>query len=422
MNRRDAWTAALTSPDAFVAFPAMKSLLGALKFTDRSDCSAWTRSLLSFVPTSLGYNFLVLRRSIAEDTSIDEEIDENGSMDDDDSKNEWILEALVDSEPTMLELSRQLSHHDVLQGHESAAYEFLRLMRTLFAHDIDAWDLPAWSSTWTPLLPLSASLPHSIQVELLMLLIDLTDAIPIEDSQSDVHISTIVSFLTVAIPPILLSDDDDSSSPIAVGAQAFLGQADLPYRLQCIRLLSHVLRRHPTALASCPHASIGGLSSSLVRRRLMTLIAEEDDILIDVLHSYLHFHMSISSQCHLPPSSLFWVDGLAPAPLFADFCAVLHDDHLVLIDLLSSDETESLAYLVGIFRYMCAHWSSCAASWIALGRFDAVQTLLVQTRLELDRLDRRQLLRFNVRPLIRRLEAIEAMAEATMDPSLVNLI
>ncbi|RLN46592.1 hypothetical protein BBJ29_005689 [Phytophthora kernoviae] len=100
-----------------------------------------------------------------------------------------------------------------------------------------------------------------------------------------------------------------------------------------------------------------------------------------------------------------------PDLLFADLVDMLGRDHLVLLDLLVSNETRMLEYFMRYLRYLSARWDHSKIKLQAGERLESVLSMLIRLRLEIDRLVAAGLFPYNAKPLTRRLLAIEQLYE-----------
>ncbi|KAG9407968.1 hypothetical protein AC1031_021205 [Aphanomyces cochlioides] len=358
----------MMSRDTSKAYRAMKQLEKELTCTNECDCAAWLRSLLVLSRSTLGYNFMLLRRCI--DGSFLDSDSSDGDDDGQDSLADWMFQGLVEQNDSLLEISRQFSVNTTA-FHESALFEWLQLVHALVLKAHDVFPLMAWSNVMLPLLGESSEVAQFNQVELLSTLVDVAGAL--QDKPDGPPFAALVSsWLFGPLPfPVAQAFSSDNTS---IGVGYFIGHACLPYAQQWLRLLFHVLVIDPSvADSSWPFPA---LAPSCFRQSLLKIAAEEDDVLVDLAHACLRFctQQNLVQNATTAMATILRKE-CAPALIFADFCAAINDDHLVLIDLLSSDETNALAYLVDIFRYICSNWPICASLWRAHGRLDDVMTL-----------------------------------------------
>ncbi|CAI5702760.1 unnamed protein product [Peronospora effusa] len=157
----------------------------------------------------------------------------------------------------------------------------------------------------------------------------------------------------------------------------------------------------------------------LSRQQLFTILAEQDDVMIEVLNGLMqmtilanHSSGSLSLLTQWCPSLTAYVTAeFDPDLLFADLVEILGRDHLVLLDLLVSNETQMLEYLVRYLRHMNTHWDASKQNLQACGRQESVMSVLIRLRLEIDRLVTADLFPYNAGPLVKRMKAIEQLYE-----------
>ncbi|ETW07672.1 hypothetical protein H310_02131 [Aphanomyces invadans] len=414
------WTkaaAALSSPDVFTAFRAMKALLSATQFDGQSDCAMCIRTVAMQVPQhhSLGFNFQLVRRWL-EQTQVD--IQFSSSSDEDDglasSISAWTFQALVDMQEPFLSLCASVCR-EVASFRDCCVYELVRLAHAIVVHHGTTTNCPPlsasrWTLPWVSLVHSSFITSKATQVEILSMLVAITDDVSAHNNSA--HADTIRVVLASLYPLIL------TTPPSPVGASCFIGQdLTLPLAHQWLRLLFHSMLHLP------PHQSdpwpFQHSNLTTFRRHAMGILAEDDDVMVDVLYHVLQLALLYEAPPAnvprpSPPSpsmlSALW-NEFSPARWFADFSGVLHDDHSVLVDLVTSNETNALAYVVMFFRHVCSNWPTCRSTWQSMGRFDDVVAMLTRCRVELSRLSRHgdAVLGFNVGPLVRRLVAIERL-------------
>eukprot|EP00644_Phytophthora_capsici_P013717 jgi/Phyca11/117536/e_gw1.33.332.1 len=155
------------------------------------------------------------------------------------------------------------------------------------------------------------------------------------------------------------------------------------------------------------------------RQQLFVVLAEQDDIMIEVLtgitrsiallESANGIH-SVFSQQFLSLSA-YMATEYDPDLLFANLVATLGQDHLVVLDLLVSNETQMLEYLMRYTRRLSANWNTSKSKLETGDQLDSVMSVLIRLRLEIDRLVAADLFPYSVGPLTRRLLAIEHLYE-----------
>ncbi|KAG6623651.1 uncharacterized protein IUM83_01825 [Phytophthora cinnamomi] len=104
-----------------------------------------------------------------------------------------------------------------------------------------------------------------------------------------------------------------------------------------------------------------------------------------------------------------------PDLLFADLVDTLGRDHLVLLDLLVSNETHMLEYFMRYLRQLAAHWETSKKKLQMNKQLENVMSVLIRLRLEIDKLVVADLFPYGAGPLTRRLLSIERLYEEPDD-------
>ncbi|RLN87000.1 hypothetical protein BBJ28_00004845 [Nothophytophthora sp. Chile5] len=229
----------------------------------------------------------------------------------------------------------------------------------------------------------------------------------------------------------------NSGEPSDVATQAaFISEGSrYPFLQQWLLLLS----RLAVALLEAGPASSGGIPEivdredvwSMVqlphRRQLFVVLSEQDDVMVEVLNALLTLTGALAdampnatephfSQFPWPTTlSVYMTKEFNPDLLFADLMDVFGRDHLVLLDLLVSSETQMLEYLLRYLRHLSEYWSASKQLLLLDGRLDAVLSVLIRLRLEIDRLVAAALFPYGAKPLTRRLLTIEHLYETAGD-------
>ncbi|KAH9383764.1 hypothetical protein HPB48_025534 [Haemaphysalis longicornis] len=114
--------------------------------------------------------------------------------------------------------------------------------------------------------------------------------------------------------------------------------------------------------------------------------------------------------------------------MFLGFLRSLGNDHVTLIDLVTSQETCALLYFVRYLRLVISDWDTfvrCHNEPIAdaeegdpssrlQAQLDSTMAALVRTRIKLEKMAQRPgLLPFNVTPLVRLIERCESLYEGS---------
>ena len=100
---------------------------------------------------------------------------------------------------------------------------------------------------------------------------------------------------------------------------------------------------------------------------------------------------------------------LSPSATFVQFVRAVSHEPDVLLDLLVSNETCFLLYLLRILKFVRRNWAEFVRE---CGReLDDVMTVLIRLRLSVDRLVSKKLFPYNISPVLRLLEKCEALYE-----------
>ncbi|KAF4032646.1 Lines family protein [Phytophthora infestans] len=152
------------------------------------------------------------------------------------------------------------------------------------------------------------------------------------------------------------------------------------------------------------------------RQQLFTVLAEQDDVMIEVLNGLTQMASLVSdADDTLTHRHSSFITPLTtdydPDLLFADLVDTLGRDHLVLLDLLTSNETQMLEYLMRYLRHFSTHWNTSKRKLQTEDRLEGVMSVLIRLRLEIDRLVGADLFPYGAGPLTRRLLAVEQLYE-----------
>ncbi|GMF15255.1 unnamed protein product [Phytophthora lilii] len=254
---------------------------------------------------------------------------------------------------------------------------------------------------------------------------------------------------TVALQ--LLNDKESSG---AASQMAFIGNSSrYPFLQQWLLCLSHVgvalMEAATTAKTSTDGVGFRPLNLTdrppiPTRQQLFAVLAEQDDVLIEVLNGLTRMKIFVDAVGSSSDHSVLWPSALAtrmvveynPDLLFADLVDVLRRDHLVLLDLLVSNgtssipvhnlfftcfhldkllfysvETQMLEYIMRYLRYLSTHWDSSKQILQTDERLEGVMSVLIRLRLEIDRLVAADLFPYGSGPLTRRLRTVEQLYE-----------
>ncbi|KAL3668662.1 hypothetical protein V7S43_005959 [Phytophthora oleae] len=222
--------------------------------------------------------------------------------------------------------------------------------------------------------------------------------------------------------------NDKESSNMASQKALVAKSSRYPFLQQWFLCLSRMGVTYIEALAAKPKslnlkwlqpASLGERPRALerlpTRQQLFVVLAEQDDIMIEVLNGITRSAALVESvdgvrsvlSQQFPSVSAYMIAEYDPDLLFADLIATLGRDHLVLLDLLISNETQVLEYLLRYTRRLSANWNTSKPKLETGENLESVMSVLIRLRLEIDRLVAADLFPYNAGPLMRRLLAIE---------------
>ncbi|CEG41239.1 Protein Lines [Plasmopara halstedii] len=144
------------------------------------------------------------------------------------------------------------------------------------------------------------------------------------------------------------------------------------------------------------------------RQQLFKVLAEQDDVMIEFLNNVARMADGLDSIRDLRAQNYsqlmaHMADEYNQDLLFADLVDTLGWDHRVLLDLLISNETQMLEYLMRYLRRLSTHWDMSRRKLQTVDRLNGVVSILIRLRLEIDRLVAAQLFPYGARPLTRRL-------------------
>ncbi|KAL1124456.1 hypothetical protein AAG570_001082 [Ranatra chinensis] len=168
------------------------------------------------------------------------------------------------------------------------------------------------------------------------------------------------------------------------------------------RSIHEVLRQ----LDNCVKTLLPFHPETPVAQWVVQLFADQDDALVEGMVCCLDVSVGLLQR---PNSSAELRRALSPALSFAQFLRTVSHDPDVLLDLLVSNETCFLLYLLRLLKYVRRNWiefvSSCS------GELDDIMSVFIRLRLAIDRLVARALFPYNINPVLRLLEKCEQMYE-----------
>ncbi|CAI5717563.1 unnamed protein product [Hyaloperonospora brassicae] len=152
------------------------------------------------------------------------------------------------------------------------------------------------------------------------------------------------------------------------------------------------------------------------RKQVWTVLVEQDDTMVEVLQNLTRMTTCASHPVlaqSYPSVATYLAAEFDPDLLFADLVETLGWDHSVLLDLLVSDETQMLRYIVQYLRRLNTQWRTSKQKLQACQQLEGVMSVLIRLRLDINRLAAADLFPYRAGPLTRRLVAIEQLYEET---------
>ncbi|XP_075165615.1 protein lines homolog [Haematobia irritans] len=145
---------------------------------------------------------------------------------------------------------------------------------------------------------------------------------------------------------------------------------------------------------------------------LIHLFDDQDDHLIEAMVCTLDVTAGISFRNNAFPEL---VSMLNPAYTFLEFLKMISNSSDLLLDLLVSNETCFLLYLLRFLKYIRMNWSmfvqSCHDFGMGATTLDEAMSVLIRLRLQISRLVSRQLYPYDISPVLRLLESCESLYE-----------
>ena len=102
---------------------------------------------------------------------------------------------------------------------------------------------------------------------------------------------------------------------------------------------------------------------------------------------------------------------LSPHLLFADMSRLLSFDHSVLLDWLSSNETQFLLYYLKYLKYLASDFQAYLAD-VKHDCASSVMLMLHQLSVSVKKLRSKDLFPFEIKPLLKVMHAVETLAES----------
>ncbi|XP_046433881.1 protein lines isoform X1 [Neodiprion pinetum] len=195
------------------------------------------------------------------------------------------------------------------------------------------------------------------------------------------------------------SDSSDSS----LGSEAEDLDADMAVIERSIR---EVLRQ----LDQCVKSLMPFHPETPLSQWVVQMFHDQDDFLIEGMVCCLDVAVGLFYRG--PPQNDLG-HMLSPTLTFVQFIRAVSHDPDVLLDLLVSNETCFLLYLLRFLKYIRRNWSefiTCCAR-----ELDDTMTVLIRLRLAIDRLVSKALFPYNINPVLRLLEKCESFYEGNIE-------
>lgn len=145
---------------------------------------------------------------------------------------------------------------------------------------------------------------------------------------------------------------------------------------------------------------------------LIHLFDDQDDHLIEAMLCTLDVTTGISFRNNAFPEL---VAMLNPIFTFLEFLKMISNSADLLLDLLVSNETCFLLYLLRFLKYIRLNWPafvrSCRDFGMGASTLDDTMGVLIRLRLQISRLVSRQLYPYDISPILRLLESCEGLYE-----------
>ncbi|KAJ1519970.1 hypothetical protein ONE63_004202 [Megalurothrips usitatus] len=193
------------------------------------------------------------------------------------------------------------------------------------------------------------------------------------------------------------------SSDSSLSSDADEADADMALIERSIR---EVLRK----LDQCVKALVPFHPETPVAQWVVQLFADQDDALIESMVCCLDTAVGLvyrDSPVGQVDTSLRRI--LSPSATFVEFVKAVSHEPDVLLDLLVSNETCFLLYLLRTLKFVRRNWEEFVRECGA--ELDNVMTMLIRLRLAIDRLVSKDLFPYNIGPVLRLLEKCESMYE-----------
>lgn len=199
----------------------------------------------------------------------------------------------------------------------------------------------------------------------------------------------------------------DSSSDSSLGSEADDVDADMAV---IERSIHQVLRQ----LDNCVKTLLPFHPEMPLAQWVVQLFADQDDALIEGMVCCLDVAVGLFYR---NTAQLDLRRILSPAMTFIQFLQAVSHDPDVLLDLLVSNETCFLLYLLRLLKFVRRNWGEFVA---CCGReLDDTMSVLIRLRLAIDRLVSKNLFPYNINPVLRLLVKCEQMYEVNEESQMM---
>ncbi|XP_054256918.1 protein lines-like [Macrosteles quadrilineatus] len=193
----------------------------------------------------------------------------------------------------------------------------------------------------------------------------------------------------------------DSSSDSSLGSETEDADADMAVIERSIR---EVLRQ----LDLCVKALLPYHPETPVAQWVVQLFTDQDDALIEAMVCCLDVTVGLCyRETTLPDLRRI----LNPISTFVQFLQTVSHDPDVLLDLLVSNETCFLLYLLRLLKYIRRNWTEFVT--VCAQDLDDTMSVIIRLRLAIDRLVSKDLFPYNINPVLRLLEKCENLYEGS---------
>lgn len=261
-------------------------------------------------------------------------------------------------------------------------------LRTLMGNDCETIMFSPLS--WDARLPLSSTST------------DVTNAVELKFDKSLLQKMTLLVLKSVAVSVKEIRSDSSDSSIDSTDYEAFQEMMmiersirDVLKKLECF--IKNTLEFHPES-----HFS----------KILIHLFDDQDDFLIEAMVCTLDVTAGISFRNNAFPEL---VAMLNPVHTFLEFLKMISNSCDLLLDLLVSNETCFLLYLLRFLKYIRINWSmfvqSCRDFGMGNNVLDDTMTVMTRLRFKIGRLVSKSLYPYDIAPVLRLLESCENLYE-----------